>query len=395
MGRLFLVLIVAFGVLAGCGGDVSKRQGVVIAKVGDRTITRDMIESRLADMPPQIRAEFESPEGRDRLLEGLIDEEAFLLAALEIGLDKNLEVLRLIDEERRRILIRAYYEREVFPYTNMDDDDLRSYYDENIETNFRVPNQSVVTQVVLGTEKEAEMVRGLLAGGAKWNQIVADYCIDEPTTKRAGKIGPVAENSSLIPLVGASFDMMKCIDSLTIGTLSPVVRTGRGFHVFTVTERIPEGYLPFDKMKSTIRRTFAKDFSNKVRNEKVAHIRDKFGVEIFPVTGLADIAIENPKDEKKRELAKKLFEMAQLTSDPRTRIKYYKEIVQDHPGDEHAMEAQFMIGFVYSEELNDFDLARDAFQTVLDREDCPEDLRDSATWMLQNMGQEPPEFETN
>ena len=189
---------------------------------------------------------------------------------------------------------------------------------------------------------------------------------------------------------------MVAIDTLTVGTISPVIQSPRGYHIFTVTERIPEGFLPFDKMKPTIRRTFAADFSEKIRTEKVAVLKEKYGVTVEE-GALSDSPLNRGvEDIQKAEEASNLFEMAQRTSDPLKRVAYYKEIVNDYPDDEHACEAQFMVGFVYSEELNNFELAREALQVVIDREEgCTDEIKSSAVWLLENMGQAPPEFETD
>jgi hypothetical protein len=59
-----------------------------------------------------------------------------------------------------------------------------------------------------------------------------------------------------------------------------------------------------------------------------------------------------------------------------------------------ACQAQFMIGFVYSEELHDLDKARDALDKVLSGNlGCTEEIRKNARWLLDNMGAEPPTFQ--
>ncbi len=389
-GMLVLVIVLFFG----CGQQGSDE--IVVARVGDHVITREDLNRRLATMPQRVRSQFETEEGRRKLLEGIVDEEALLLAALEQKLETKPLVKRRIEEERRRVLVQSYYQREIDPYTQMAEEDLRYYYEENLEDLYTKPLESVVRQVVVATAEEAEWIRKLLVDGADWGRIVEDYCIDEPTKKRHGVIGPVAVQSSIIPLIGSSYEMMTAIDSLTVGTISPVVKTGNGYHVFTVTERIPEEHLQFDKMKETIQRTFQGAHEEKVRKDKVAVLREKYGVTII------DEKIDNvglmldKKAVAAAEEAQVLFERAQATNEPEKRISYYKEIVKNYPDDEHACEAQFMVGFVYSEELNNFELAREALQAVIDRtEGCSEELKTTATWMLENMGKEPPEFESD
>ncbi len=390
VGLLALVL----GLLAGCGSEETGE--TVVARIGDHQLTREDLNRRLGTMPPHVRKEFETEEGRIKLLEGMIDEEAIFVAALENKLQDNPLVKRRIEEERRRVLIQTYYLQEIEPYTKMTEDDLRSYYEERLDDLYTKPLESVVRQVVLGSRSEAEQVRQMLVQGADWARIVSDYCVDEPSKKRLGKIGPVDTQSALIPLIGSAPEMMIAIDSLTVGTISPVFETPKGFHIFTVSERIPEAHFPFEKMKETILRTFQSPFSEKVRKEKVAVLKEKYGVTIQS----DKIAVVGKTlDEKalaRIEEAQTLFERAQKVTDPIQRIGYYQEIIDQYPKDEHVCEAQFMIGFVYSEELNDFDLARDALQAVINRETgCSDELKSSARWMLENMGKEPPTFETD
>jgi len=180
------------------------------------------------------------------------------------------------------------------------------------------------------------------------------------------------------------------IDTITVGKISPVVATGRGFHVLVVERRTPPAVVPFDKVKETIRRNQTPVFAEKIRKEKVGLLKEKYGAKVVrqpvpaqPAEGEGDA--ERP--------AAKLFELAQSTTDPLSRIRYYDEIVRNHPDDPFACQAQFMIGFVYSEEMHDFDKARVAFERVLSApEGCSDELRKNAKWMLDNMGSEPPEF---
>lgn len=388
MKRLGLLLVLSGALLYGCGG--SGGEGEVVARIGKHAITRADLERRLAEMPPQVRPQFEGEEGIQKLLEGMLDEEAFYLAAQDMKLDENPDVKNQIRSAVRRVMIQSYYAREVAPYTQMTDEDMVDYYEKNLEE-FTKPEESEVRQVVTATEQNAKEARRRLLNGENWDKIVSDYCVDIPTKKRNGRIGPVQVNASIIPLVGTSLELSKMIDTLTIGTISPIVKTGKGYHVITVEQRNPETEVPFEKVKDTIRRNYSQNFAEKVRKEKVALLREKFGVEIS--TNPAPLASAEKEGETERP-AEKLFELAQSSSDPLTRIKYYREIAMNYPEDEHVCEARFMIGFVYAEELHDFDQARESFQAVIDQsEGCGEDLVTNAKWMIDNMGTEPPDFQ--
>jgi outer membrane protein assembly factor BamD (BamD/ComL family) len=79
-----------------------------------------------------------------------------------------------------------------------------------------------------------------------------------------------------------------------------------------------------------------------------------------------------------------MFNDAQALSAPQARIDAYEKLLQEYPDSEVSPQAQFMIGFIYSEELKDFDQAEIAFRELIKRYPNAE-LVDSAKWMLEHM----------
>lgn len=66
-------------------------------------------------------------------------------------------------------------------------------------------------------------------------------------------------------------------------------------------------------------------------------------------------------------------------------ISRYEELLKKFPKSSMAYKAQFMIGFIYSENLLNYDKAREAYQKVIDNYPNSE-VVESAKWMLANMG---------
>ncbi|RKZ30743.1 hypothetical protein DRQ36_04405 [bacterium] len=72
-------------------------------------------------------------------------------------------------------------------------------------------------------------------------------------------------------------------------------------------------------------------------------------------------------------------------------IAVYEKMLEVYPDREDNFKAIFMIGFNYSEYLQDYDKAGTYFQRVID--DYPDcELVKSAEWMLENMGKPPEEI---
>ena len=82
-----------------------------------------------------------------------------------------------------------------------------------------------------------------------------------------------------------------------------------------------------------------------------------------------------------------LYNEAQSFSEKRDftlAIKTYEQILKVYPESPYACKAQFLIGFVYSENLKDYDKAKEIYEKVIEKyPDC--DLADDARFMLESM----------
>jgi len=90
---------------------------------------------------------------------------------------------------------------------------------------------------------------------------------------------------------------------------------------------------------------------------------------------------------KSKKTEQELYTEAQEFSekgDFQSAIKTYEEILKVYPDSPRVYKAQFLIGFVYSENLKDYEKARENYKKVIEKyPDC--DLADDAKYMLETM----------
>jgi TolA-binding protein len=88
-----------------------------------------------------------------------------------------------------------------------------------------------------------------------------------------------------------------------------------------------------------------------------------------------------------KKTEEELYTLAQEYSekgDFQSAIETYQEILKVYPDSSRAYKAQFLIAFVYSENLKDYQNAKISYGKVLEKyPDC--DLADDARYMLENM----------
>lgn len=95
----------------------------------------------------------------------------------------------------------------------------------------------------------------------------------------------------------------------------------------------------------------------------------------------------------KKPTYEELFEQARLHQENQEydkAIDVYQKIVKLNPQGERSDEAQFMVGFIYANDLNDQENARAAYETFLDRYSATADsgMILSAEWELEHIGRD-------
>jgi outer membrane protein assembly factor BamD (BamD/ComL family) len=103
------------------------------------------------------------------------------------------------------------------------------------------------------------------------------------------------------------------------------------------------------------------------------------------IVGVLIISCSSSSQKQKTE--QELYTQAQDFSekgDFQSAIKTYQELLKLYPESARAYKAQFLIAFVYSENLKNKEKAKENYQIMLDKyPNC--DLTDDARYMLQSM----------
>ncbi len=94
----------------------------------------------------------------------------------------------------------------------------------------------------------------------------------------------------------------------------------------------------------------------------------------------------------------KLFEQAKAAQEQQNfkkALECYEKIVEINPGSARAGEAQFMVGFLYANNLNEIEKARTAYERFLEiyGESADSGLVISVQWELDHLGRDVSEIE--
>ncbi len=351
---------------------------IVLVRVGKETITRRTLNDRLLDIPEQYRSQYTTPEGRQQLLDRLVDERVWMIDAQGHGVPDRADLQRQLASQRRDLVIRTWVNEVMASSPAPTDSEAKAYYDAHLD-DFRIQASVTLRHIQLKTELEARRVLALAkAKGADWNKLVTQYSADSTTRSNGGSLGMVTKDGAISAL-GPQPALAESALKLPEGAIAGPYHTDKGWHVIKVDAVKAASIRPFETVKAFITRTLAQQRQNAFYQDQLKKARERIGVS--PDSG----AIKGFLSSKKT--ARELFQDAQQAGTADSRIEGYRKVVQNFPDADIAPQAQFMVGFVNSEELKNYDEAEKAFRELLAKYPRSE-LAASARWMIDHMRSE-------
>jgi peptidyl-prolyl cis-trans isomerase C len=388
--KVFLLLTLpAISLLLACGAqnagpaDTADTEGDVLATVGDSLITAETIQRELEKIPPYQRANFETPEGKRILLDHLVERQLLLQAAIDAGLEEDSfvvaqveEAMRQMESARQRALIQTYYESMVVDSVDVPEDTIMAYYEEHSDDIYHQDAQVRVAHILADDEEAAQAALEAVQAGMDFSEAAESLSTHSPTASSGGEIGWVRAGAP-VPYLGSQPELARTLFETEEAGLVGPVETDLGWHVFTVLEAREEGPRPLDEVREQIVQALRPGMVNAYFNEEVIpSLRERYSV---TVNDNAFLPADTVPADSLMTMAQELMERS-----PEQAVRYFRLFLERFPEDDRAYQAQFLIGFTYSEYMQDYDAAEEAFRAVI--ENYPEsDMADDAEFMLENM----------
>lgn len=355
----------------------------VLVRIGTDVITRRTLAERLAEIPEQYRATYQTPDGRRQLLDRMIEERVWLQDAESNGVSKRPEIVRQLAQQRRDLLIRTRINELMATNPAPSDSEAQAYYDAN-QADFKTPASVAVRHIQLKTEADGRKVLGLVkAKGADWNKLASTWSTDTLTRTNGGNLGTVTREGAFAS-IGSQPALAESAMALGEGGIGGPIKTDKGWSVIKVDSYRADGVRPFDQVRSFIVRQLTQQKQQSFYQDELARVKARAKVQ-------ADSTVMQSFLNDKKS-ARDMFTEAQGAGAPEARIAAYRKVVETWPDADLAPQAAFMVGFIYSEELKQYEEAEKAFRELLARYPKSE-LAASAQWMVDHMRtEEAPNF---
>lgn len=250
--------------------DTPGQEKIVLARIGQVVVT-------LQDFQDELRiygrsAKFKerlltlTPEGKRKILKAMISERLLFKAALDerTRLDRVEE--KRLERMRRNLLARKYL-KDRLALEPLTEEVLKRYWSSH-RAEFKTPEMRRVRQIVVRTRSEAEEIRNLVIRGAEIKTLARERNIDG-SRKRDGDLGWIAKG-----IMVSEFD--KVAFSLPEGEISPIFKTGFGYHLLVVEGVRPPVQRKLSEVREAVKKSLELETLEKIEKE----LTRKYGLEI-------------------------------------------------------------------------------------------------------------------
>jgi peptidyl-prolyl cis-trans isomerase SurA len=188
--------------------------------------------------------------------ENKIETEEQFQAALK---SENMTMADLRKNLERSMLVQRVQQNEVMGKIGITEDEARTYYESHLNEFTSAPTVTLREILVsvpadargvnVGAEdaakEKADKIRArVTTGGEAFDKVAAEVS-DAPSKANSGLIGPISVND-------LSADLRRIVDGLKAGGVSEIVRTSRGFHIFTLESATATETMAFDQAREQI-----------------------------------------------------------------------------------------------------------------------------------------------
>ena len=211
-----------------------------LAVINGEIITLENFEQFWELIPDSYKAQL----NKEDILEQLITQTLLIQKADELNLREDSEIAFQIKNAVDQILIQSLLQKEIIEKTNLSDEDIEMYYEDN-KDNYWQEEEIHALNILVESRDQAEDIINKLNEGEEFSSLARDFSISSSAAE-GGDIGFITKGTLKAEIEEKLF-------ILNPGEISEIIPIENGFHIFKVLEKKPSGYLELEIVKEEIR----------------------------------------------------------------------------------------------------------------------------------------------
>lgn len=265
-----------------CANQHSK--GNVLATIGQTQITKKDLETRIRNLPPEMKEVFLNDSNeKEQLLRELVRIEVFSREAAQLKLDETERFKRITSEVIKTMLAEEYTSEKIISKIIISEEDAELYYRTHMKE-FETAEEIVASFIWVKTHADdtqdkknakkitAEEIKAQLEAGEPFAPL---------TTKLKKELADIqSTENEYIPRGRLVPQVEDIVFKLEIDAVSPVIPIDDGFLVFKVYDKLASRLNTYDDVRDEIFQKLELQERNRIFNDEESRLFKKYDVEI-------------------------------------------------------------------------------------------------------------------
>ena len=285
--QTLLFSVFVFFVVAGFYGAclaAKPSEGDIVARWGNRVITKQDLDERISAYPPEVRANLEKPEQRQQFLESLIQIQIVAAEAKKQNIHKKKIVATRMEDATNTVLLREYINLKLSVLKEPTDQEVEKYFgahrSEYVSPVY-IRAQHILIESKPDAKPEAVAVAQLkadsiykeLIAGADFGKLALKYSDDPESKAKEGDLGLITAEQMVPEFSNPVFAMKK-------GELGKPFKTPFGFHIVKVTDLIPPKQMELKEVIDSLRPRLDNENRENLIIKELERLKEKYNVKI-------------------------------------------------------------------------------------------------------------------
>ena len=243
----------------------------ILAKVGALTVTEKEVDDFLSELGARGQG-YNTPEGRRAILEQIISSKLLLLDARHNLFETEPEFKAELAKLRENLLIN-YAGNKVLASVKVNDDDVKKYYEDNLDK-FRQGETVNADHILVDSEEKAlEILARIESGEISFGEAAKEYS-SCPSGQRGGNLGDFGRGQMVPEFDAAVFAM-------EVGQISETpVQTQFGYHLIKLNSKSEAGEMPFAEIAGEIKNALLQEKQRAAYESKINQLKILYPVDL-------------------------------------------------------------------------------------------------------------------
>jgi len=266
--------------------DMKKDPPDLLAKMGDKTITKREFDARIMGLPVDLQNRIKTEQQKIVYLDSLVQAELLALEAQSQRIDRETAIAVRIDDLTTNLLAQEYMRRQWAKLPAISDQEIEKYYDEH-KTEIATPPMVRAQHILIRVDAKAKQeefnaayakingIRNKAVKGEDFGKLAEQYSEDTTTKTKGGDIGFFTRDRIIPELSQQAFNM-------NVGEISQPVKTALGYHLIKVNDKTAAKQLTLQEASPRIRAFLENSRQQEALRKEINRLKNKYHLVEYP-----------------------------------------------------------------------------------------------------------------